>query len=175
MKINNIQEKQILICFADLTNFRNTVSKYTSIELFEYISEVQKITTDIIKEHKGFVLKNNADETLMIFDENQIDNGVIGLLKLKKYLDEFNRKNKLESVVRIKCHYGIVAVGYMTVNEQSRLDIMGNEVNICATLKSNGFSMTAETFRKLSPETRKYFKKHTPPISYIPVEEWHKD
>jgi hypothetical protein len=54
-------------------------------------------------------------------------------------------------------------------------DVIGNNVNITASLKSNGFAITVQTFRKLNKETRKLFKKHTPPIIYIPVEEKHKD
>jgi hypothetical protein len=52
---------------------------------------------------------------------------------------------------------------------------MGNEVNNCAIMKSNGFALSAEVFRKLNSETRKYFKKHTPPITYIPIENIHND
>jgi len=32
-----------------------------------------------------------------------------------------------------------------------------------------GFAMTPQVFRQLSAESRKAFKKHTPPVSYIPV------
>ena len=56
-----------------------------------------------------------------------------------------------------------------------RFDIIGDNVNITATLKSNGFTISVETFRKLKKETRQLFKKHTPPITYIDVEEQHKD
>jgi hypothetical protein len=36
-------------------------------------------------------------------------------------------------------------------------------------------ALSPQAFRKLEPETRKLFKKHTPPVTYIPVEERHRD
>jgi hypothetical protein len=33
--------------------------------------------------------------------------------------------------------------------------------------------MTPPAFRALSPETRKMFKKHTPPVTYIALEDSH--
>jgi hypothetical protein len=45
--------------------------------------------------------------------------------------------------------------------------------NIAATLPSNGYAISVETFRQIKPETRKLFKKHTPPITYIGVDEKH--
>ncbi len=54
-------------------------------------------------------------------------------------------------------------------------EFAGDTLNITASLKSNGFSMTPQLFRKLKGNTRKHFKKHTPPVTYIPIEERHKD
>jgi hypothetical protein len=42
-------------------------------------------------------------------------------------------------------------------------------------LKTQGFAITPEVFRKLTPETRKLFKKHTPPVTYIPIGHPHRD
>ena len=46
---------------------------------------------------------------------------------------------------------------------------------IAQGLIPTGFAMTPEAFRKLGPETRKLFKKHTPPVVYIPIEQPHRD
>ena len=44
-----------------------------------------------------------------------------------------------------------------------------------AVLKSNGFTITPQIFRKLGPETRKICRKHTTPVVYIPTEERHQE
>jgi hypothetical protein len=38
-------------------------------------------------------------------------------------------------------------------------------------LDAPGVALSGEAFRKLGPEMRKRFKKHTPPITYIRVED----
>ena len=40
-------------------------------------------------------------------------------------------------------------------------------------MEPTGFAMSSHTFLKLAPETWKLFKKHTPPVSYIPIEVVH--
>lgn len=63
--------------------------------------------------------------------------------------------------------------GPIGTRNDKRLDVFGETVNIAAMLKANGIAITPQVFRKLEPETRKLFKKHTPPVTYIPVEERH--
>lgn len=70
-----------------------------------------------------------------------------------------------------KVHFGPVMAGPIGTRTDKRLDVFGETVNIAATLKAGGIAITPQVFRKLAPETRKLFKKHTPPITYIPVEE----
>jgi hypothetical protein len=49
--------------------------------------------------------------------------------------------------------------------------VVGDSVNIAATLdrgRNQGkFIISPQVFRKLRPETRKYFHKFTPPVIYI--------
>ena len=64
---------------------------------------------------------------------------------------------------------GPVACGFVS----GLRDVYGSTVNFGAVLPSTGFAMTPQVFRKLEPETRQLFKKHTPPMTYIPVEAPH--
>ena len=48
-----------------------------------------------------------------------------------------------------------------------RYDVIGKTVNVAATLEATGVALSVAAFRKLGPELRRRFKKHTPPISYI--------
>ncbi len=43
----------------------------------------------------------------------------------------------------------------------------GKTVNVAAALPGTGLALTPAVFRSLHAETRKPFKKRTPPISYI--------
>jgi len=50
--------------------------------------------------------------------------------------------------------------------DDKRFDVFGHAVNIAALLTSDGLALT--------PQTCRHFKKHTPPISYISVEDRHR-
>jgi hypothetical protein len=75
----------------------------------------------------------------------------------------------------IRLHFGPVCLGPLGTRDDKRTDIIGSTVNTMFMLKSTGFALTPEVFRKLAPETRRFFKKHTPPVYYIPTEQPHRD
>ncbi len=174
-EIKKTTQQSLLIVFADLTNFSRLSSKRSSSDVFEYISNICEMTGDLVDTAGGAVIKFIGDASLSVFSETHIDAGIDAFLKLKLKIDSFNKMNKLESQMIVKCHFGTVTIGLLGSKTDKKLDVIGNAVNTCAMLKSNGFALTAETFRKLKPETRKLFKKHTPPITYIPIGEMHKD
>lgn len=174
-KINAPTELNLLIGFADLSNFARISAKKSSSEISQYISKIYELTGDCIEFTGGLVIKFIGDASLIVFPGDKIDEGILALKKLKREIDNFNKSKGFDSQLKVKCHFGDVMIGRMGTKTEKKLDIIGSNVNITALLKSNGFAMTAETFRKLRPETRQLFKKHTPPITYIPVEEMHKD
>jgi hypothetical protein len=75
----------------------------------------------------------------------------------------------------IRAHFGPICVGLIGIRADKRVDILGSTVNVMFMLKTAGFALTPEVFRKLNPETRKLFKKHTPPVVYIPSAQPHRD
>ena len=44
-------------------------------------------------------------------------------------------------------------------------------MNVAATLDATGVALSVAAFRKLGPELRRRFKKHTPPVTYIRLED----
>jgi hypothetical protein len=50
---------------------------------------------------------------------------------------------------------------------EGRLDVLGKEGNVAATLPTRTVSLSAEAFRCLENGERKPFKKHTPAVAYI--------
>jgi hypothetical protein len=49
--------------------------------------------------------------------------------------------------------------------------VIGNEVNVAATLPARTVSLSTEAFRRLENGKRGGFKKHTAPVVYIPVDD----
>jgi class 3 adenylate cyclase len=116
-----------------------------------------------------------GDAAPIVHEEADIDNGIKNLRNLKTEVDIFNREKGLESRLIVKTHYGSVQAGFIGPSEYERFDIIGTNVNRTATMRSHGFAISVEAFRKLQPETRKLFKKHTPPVIYIDCSESHRD
>ena len=174
-KITKPEEREVLIAFCDLTLFTRSMVKKTSLEVYSFISEFYKTTGDQIESAGGYVIKFVGDEVLCMFPVDRIDDGIMALRLLKQKLDQEYENRGLPMRFIVKAHFGPVAIGLLGTRTDKRLDIMGQHVNLCARLESHGFAITPEAFRKLKAETRKFFKKHTPAIRYIPVEEAHKD
>lgn len=47
---------------------------------------------------------------------------------------------------------------------EARFDVIGNEVNVAATLPARTVSLSAEAFRRLKSGKRRAFKKHRAPV-----------
>jgi len=172
--MEKFKQTKLLVAFCDLTNYAKMSRKIEETEVFIYLSNLYEIIGEIIEASGGQIIKFIGDAVLIAFEENDIDNGIVALKKLKTEIDSYNQKNKYESQLIIKAHFGEVVAGMTGTKSKKLYDIFGNVVNIAATLPSNGFAISVEAFRQLQPETRKLFKKHTPPITYIGVDEKHK-
>jgi class 3 adenylate cyclase len=174
-QINSPTKLNLLISFLDLTNFRRTCRGKTDEEVFELLSEFYTLSGEIIAKNNGKIIKFIGDSAIVVFPEDCIDQGVNTLKQLKNKIESDFEKKNIPSRLDVKIHFGEVIGGLLGTKENKTFDIIGEAVNTTALLKSFGFSMTPQVFRKLNTDTRKLFKKHTPAIRYIPVEEKHKD
>jgi len=168
-------EKDLLVAFFDLSRFMRDIRHLSSRDVFTLLSEYYEFVGEIIEEAGGTVVKFIGDATLVVFPEDQVDDGVMTIKTLKDTGDEWFAKRGMQTHHNVKVHFGPVACGPIGTKSNKQFDVFGDTVNIAATLAANHFAMTPQVFRKLSPETRKHFKKHTPPITYIPIEEEHRD
>lgn len=175
MKMSAVQKREMLVSFFDLTGFMKLAQQKSEEEVFQIISEFCEKSGKIIEENGGKVIKFIGDAGIAVFDDNNVDTGVKTLKNMKLNIDGWFQEMNLPCRLMIKLHFGSVMYGMIGTPSDKRIDIIGETVNQAATLKSYGFSMTAQVFRKLNEETRKLFKKHTPSIRYIPLDEEHKD
>lgn len=121
----------------------------------------------------GTVVKFIGDGALLVFPVDHADAAVLVLLELKADVDAWLGRIGWQSRLVVKAHSGSVIAGSYGGRDDKRFDVIGDEVNVAARLATRSFALSAEAFRRLSPATRRRFKKHTPPITYIPVEDRH--
>ena len=67
--------------------------------------------------------------------------------------------------------FGTVVAGPFGRDGDKRYDVIGKTVNVAATLDATGVALSVAAFRKLGPALRRRFKKHTPPVTYIRLED----
>ena len=111
----------------------------------------------------------------VMYKARRVEEGSLALLALKEQGDRWLQGRGLNSRHIIKAHWGDVTCGPIGTRGDKRFDVFGEAVNIAATLQSNGIALTPQLFRKLGADTRRHFKKHTPPITYIAQSEAHRD
>jgi class 3 adenylate cyclase len=163
-------EIPLLIAFADLTRFAAQSLRVSDVELAAMMDTFYSRVAARIEGAGGRVVKFIGDAALIVFSEEDADRGIGALLELKEDIDAFMAENEWECRMNVKAHFGTVVAGPYA----GRFDVLGKNVNAAAMLDSTGVALSVEAFRKLSPERRKRFKKHTAPVTYIRLEDPHR-
>jgi class 3 adenylate cyclase len=164
-----------LVACSDLTGYAKVSGKKSEEEMFQLLADYYEFLGDVIAPAHGEVIKFMGDAALMLFPEKDADTGVQALLQLQAAGDAFWSERGVSCRHRLRCHFGPVCWGPLGTRADKRPDILGRTINTLFLLKCEGFAITPEAFRKLNPETRKLFKKHTPPVVYIPTRQPHHD
>ena len=167
-------ERNLLAAFFDLTYYNRYAKTISALETFDLFSRYFEFVGGIMDVAGGRVVKFIGDAGLIVFPEAGVNAGVVALLELKSRGDAWLAARRVPCRNIVKAHIGPVACGFLGTPTEKRFDVYGMTVNTAAALKSNGFAVSPQVFRRLDPEVRKRFKKHTPPVTYIPVEEKHR-
>ncbi|HUH04421.1 MAG TPA: adenylate/guanylate cyclase domain-containing protein [Kofleriaceae bacterium] len=162
---------RLLIAFIDLTRFTACVMRTEAAVLADIVDVYYRRVGARVSSSGGRVVKFIGDAVLIVFPEQHIDAGVEALLDIKAEVDAWLRSIGWDARAIVKVHVGTPIAGPFGPSEV--FDVIGADVNISATLESLGFALSAEAFRALSPASRKRFKKHTPPVTYIRTEDPH--
>lgn len=157
----------ILIAFVDLTRFAAHSEGLDDFELATTVDAYYERVHAVVHAAGGRVVKYIGDAALLAFPADGVDAGVLALIDLKQTIDGFMADRGWPCRLNVKAHFGTVAAGSFGARGDKRFDVLGKAVNTAARLDSTGIALSAEAFRKLTPETRKRFKKHTPPVTYI--------
>jgi adenylate cyclase len=157
----------LLIMFVDLSRYAAQSQRVEDLELAETVDELYELVAGAILGAGGRVVKFIGDATLAVFPESAVDAGVSMLLQLKVTVDRFMEDKGWECRLNAKVHFGEVVTGQFGGPGRKRYDVLGREVNVAAMLQAgSGITLSHEAFRRLSPDLRRGFKKHTPAVTY---------
>jgi class 3 adenylate cyclase len=173
--INQPEERELIVAFFDLTRYATFARSLSPQEGFDFMSRYYEFVGRIVERDQGIVVKFIGDAGLVAYPADRADAAVQHIKELKDQGDAWLKSEGAECRHIIKAHVGPTMCGHIGTTREKRFDVFGDTVMTAALLRSDGCAITPQLFRKLSPETRKMLKKHTPPVTYIPVDERHKD
>jgi class 3 adenylate cyclase len=160
-------ETALLIVFADLTRFMVNSRGTAAGALADLFDGYYRHAEDLVSAAGGRVVKFMGDAFLAVWPEERAGAGVAALPAIKRDVDAWWAAQGWDSRVVVKAHFGRAVAGPFGRDE--RFDVIGNEVNVAATLPARTVSLSAEAFRCLESGERRAYKKHTAPVVYIPV------
>lgn len=169
-----LQEQELVIATFDLSGYFRYSLTRSDREIATLTGDYYEFVGDLIADGGGTVIKFMGDAALLVYPVSEADRAVNNLLQLKHDGDAWLAKRKVLCENIIKAHVGKVLCGPFGTRAEKRFDIFGMAVMETFKMTSHGLAISPELFRKLKPNTRRAFKKHTPPITYIPVKERHR-
>jgi adenylate cyclase len=172
--MSDFSEVSLLVAFTDFTRFAAHAEHLQDAEVASVMDAYYELAGRTVMGTGGRVVKFMGDATLAVFPPEAVDRGVLSLLALKDAADQLMRDHGWDSRLGIKVHFGPVIAGMFGVASQKRYDVLGKTVNVTVRLQASGFALSVEAFRQLGPDVRTRFKKHTPPVTYIRVEDPHR-
>jgi class 3 adenylate cyclase len=161
---------ELLIAFADLRGFTRIAKDLKTPEAqFGFLDDLANVMAGVVGTTNGKILKFIGDACLVVYPGPAADAGVRNLLELKETTDSHIESQGLRSRLSVAAHYGEAMIG--PFGPERQLDAIGEAVNRAALAERGDhrseFVITPEAFRRLESETRKLFRKHTPPIVYL--------
>jgi class 3 adenylate cyclase len=164
-------EQELLVGFYDLKGFTRFIEDTELAPLLDTMTGYFALTGRIVDEAGGRLLKTFGDAGMVAFPAHLADAGVRALQAVQVQGSDWLAARGWRSRAVVKLHLGPAVLGMVGSPGQEVLDVYGKTVNVAANLPSSGLALSPAAFRGLEPETRQLFKKHTPPISYISVDD----
>lgn len=160
-------ERELIVGMYDLTQYTLYSLRTPELRTLEVMTGYHALAAKIIENMGGIFIKPIGDAGLFAFPIEQADDAIIAVECFLDQGDAWLAAEDYPGRARVVLDAGLVAIGRMGAQGREWLDIIGTTVNVVGSMQSFRLTMTPAMFRTLSPETRKRFKKHTPPVSYI--------
>lgn len=131
--------KDMTILFADIRSFTSISESMTPEENFEFINNLLKRISPIIRAHNGFIDKFIGDSIMALFPNSPKD-AVLAASHLLKELDDYNTERIHLGLAPIKIGIGINSGSSMlgTIGEEQRMDgtVISDAVNLASRIES---------------------------------------
>lgn len=165
-------EHELVVGLYDLTKYTIYCQQVTSLEALDLVTRFHALAGQIIHRNDGLLIKVIGDAGLFAYPADQADAAIAAALDLRSVGDPWLSAAEYPGRVRTVMHVGPAAIGPIGGPGREQIDIIGGTVNIVGAMRTESFlAMTPALFRRSSPASRTHFKKHTPPVSYITLDD----
>lgn len=172
----DVRDLDFFVAFFDLTGFTAFARQRDSRAVFDTLSGWYRLVGGLVEGAGGHVVKFMGDAGIAVFDPDDTDAAVIALRRAQGEGNAFLAARGFRAHAVMRGHVGPVTCGPLGPPGWQHFDVIGETVNTAAIARATGqhrFALTPQAFRRLSPTGRRAFKKHTPPVVYIPTESRH--
>ncbi len=140
------KHSECAVMFVDIAGSTKLYQEYGDTLAQDSIARSLIRMSEIIKRHKGTVIKFIGDEILCFF--NEVDYAINTAFKLNELLEQFSDPNGINIKIRIGLHYGQAIV--------DQNDIYGDTVNVAAAMREIAVSRqiitTENVIQRMPPE-----------------------
>jgi len=167
-------ERELVVGMFDLTGYTVYCQRTDDVTALKLITGYMRLAAETIETAGGYFIKAIGDAGLFVFFAEEADAALGAVQSLQANGDAWLHAAGYNGHVRFVMHAGTAVLGKLGAPGREQLDVIGSTVNIVGARRMEGrMAITPALFRKLSPESRQHFKKHTPPVSYIGVDDPH--
>lgn len=145
-------EQQLLIVFADITNFRLHAQRLDDQALADLLDAYYRFVEELALRASGQIIKFMSDEFLAIWMREQIPSGLAAIPVLKREVDAWWTGRGFDSRLIVKAHVGDAVVG--TFGNESRFDVIGHAVTRTAALPAQTICLSSSAYDHLDPAAR---------------------
>lgn len=163
-----LRNVQTLVMGAfDLSGFLRATQGFDDRRLADVVDQVYRLIADAVADSGGRVVKYLGDGGLAVWPIERADAAMEAVLRLRSIVGPQLEQLGVRSEMVCRVHAAEVMAGEF--GPERSFDVIGSQVFTLFRLPARTVAVSAEAFRKLSPENRALLKKHTEPVVYIPV------
>ena len=151
----------------DLSGFLRATQDFDDVPLAELLDRVYGTIGGGVAGSGGRMVKYLGDGGLAVWPTDRADAALEAALQMRTAIAAGLERDGVRSQLVCRLHAADVVAG--DFGPERWFDVIGTEVFTLFRLPARTVAVSAEAFRRLSPESRTRLKKHTEPVVYIPV------
>ncbi|HMV41396.1 MAG TPA: adenylate/guanylate cyclase domain-containing protein [Leptospiraceae bacterium] len=168
VRLGDAIKKEMTVLFSDVRSFTSISEKMSPEENFEFLNDILRDISPVIRENNGFIDKYIGDAVMALFPIKP-DDAIKSALSMLHSIQKFNSKRVEEGLLPIQIGIGI-NTGEMifgTIGEEQRMEatVISDAVNLASRVegltKHYGahIIIAEQTFKKLTDVTHYNFRK----------------